>query len=187
MFNETGMGYVNSHFGSLGDYVHRGDVLYWAGTVASVAGSSSYYPWLASSPWSATLDRFLSLVRGEGFTVLNSEANEDAKSIAINVRAPGDFSDAEDVKGLLAGIAGQAGFNLRASMIRANPRPLATEQPSPWSDPIGTAGSFWGSEISSGAQSFWGALTGGEDGGSSVMNLAVIGGLALLAVVMLRR
>jgi hypothetical protein len=195
LFNETsynrnhGLRSFSTGLGALGDYVHQGDTLYWAGNVAGLAqGGGTWIPgfYSGNKSWSDTFNGFLSLLSGEGFQIVKSENNESAKSIAVNVVAPVDFSNIGDVNGLISGIAGQAGFQLQATNIQPGARNLATPQPSPWVNPIGTAAGFWGDEIGKGAQTFWDSLSGASQGGGG-MNLLVIGGLALAALFILKK
>jgi len=189
-------------FGDLGNqpnYVFAGARIYWAGNVNSLIGSGFSIPGVYSSvpSWGSVVDRFQAGLNSE-FHGVQLEANENAKSLGVNVTAPGDFADLQDVKGLIDGIAGSSGFSLSASMARfiSNPRSdqgstpdvgggnLSTGAPS--SDPFTVAANFWGTEIGNTASSFWGGLTGesGEGGG---MNMLVIAGLAIAAVVLLKK
>lgn len=195
MFNETG------GFGDLANapnYVFGGARIYWAGNVGNMVGSGFSIPGVYSSvpSWDSAVAQFRAGLNSE-FRGVQLEANENAKSLGVNVTAPGDFADLGDVQALIDGIAGSSGFNLVASMARfiTNPRTdgvttpnvgggnLATEQPG--GDPFAVAANFWGSEIGSTAQGFWDSLTGSDQGGG--MNLLVIAALAIGAVMILKK
>jgi hypothetical protein len=169
MFNETS--YSFGYAGGLGDAIVTGQALYWAGTVADVAGD-----------WNRALADFESKVAGEGFAA-RFEANKDSSSLAANITAPGDFADSNDIKAILDGIANESGFRLRASMITPGARPLST--PAAAGDPFAVAGDFWGSEIGKASSSVLKGLTGADPGGMST--LLVVGGLAVLALFLLKR
>jgi hypothetical protein len=158
---------LNDVLGDVDDYAPRGSY-YWAGTVQDVAGS-----------WARALEDFKSKL-GQNGLQYRIEENQASGSLALNVTTPLDFGDANDLRALIDGIANEAGFRFRASMIRAGDRPLETPPPSPWTNPIGNAGQFWGSEITGGADSLAKGL--GLESGS---NLLLIGGLALLAFFLL--
>ena len=205
MFNEVSYRAHSTGFGELGNapnYVFGGARIYWAGNVSSYpAGAlvpSLTPPFVTTSNgWASALARFRADLSSE-FHSVQVEANENAKSLGVNVTAPGDFADLNDVKALINGIAGSAGFGLAASMIRfiSNPRTDQGTTPNVGGgnlatgaggskDPFTTAGEFWGSEITGTASSFWKGLTGQEEGGG--MSVLVIAALAIGAVLILKK
>jgi hypothetical protein len=163
MFNET------SYSTGFSDAVVSGQSLYWAGTVNNVAGA-----------WSSAVSDFQFKLSGEGFSP-SLETNESSGSLAANVIAPGSFGDSNDVKALIDGIANEAGFRLRASMITPGAKPLQTSTGAPTSlFDLPSAASWWGSGLSSLGNSLTGALN--VDSNTLMIGALVIGGLLLFSM-----
>lgn len=154
MFNE--IGYSSTQLGYLGDPVSAGDTLHWSANVAGLSVTTGTFDggsWISGS-WLDTWNKFLSLLQGEGFGILKASQNEDARNLAANVRAPIGFADIGDANGLISGIANQAGFQLSGTNIQAGGRPIESPTASPWSNPLGTAATFWGNEAGNVVDSF---------------------------------
>ena len=190
----TGLG----DLGNAPNYVFAGARIYWAGTVSSVPSHSIINYWRPGG-WASALAAFQSGVQSE-FPGARFESNEDSKSIAVNVTAPIDFADLHDVQALIDGIAGSSGFGLAASMARFISNPRTDQGTTPnigggnlssgggsGKDPFSTAADFWGSEISTTVNSFWGGLTGQGEGEGGGMNMLVIAALAIGAIFILKR
>jgi hypothetical protein len=184
MFNEW------SNLGDMGAYVHAGGRIMYQASVQPYAPIG--LPW--ESPGADRCNKLRSIV---GANMSLSSFGCDAKNGSINLQAtiPGDFSDENDVKALIDGAVGQAGFNYRQSMLRmisnpggssSNPMvpPAAGAEPAPSS----------GGSILDTAAAWWGQVA--SDVGSAVlpttplgkgMSIGTIALLALGAYLIMRR
>jgi hypothetical protein len=126
MFNT----WTDNGLSGLGAYVHGGDKIYWAATVEAGSGSV-YIPGIVKIPtggdWSGKANCLLAGIRSNGFSIEKQELVPSSNSFAVNVAAPGDFADLNDVKALFDGIAQSCGFVLRNSHIE--PRALNLASP----------------------------------------------------------
>lgn len=187
MFNETS---YPSGLGALGAYVHGGARIMYQATV------EPFDP--IGLPWETPGQDMCNRLRATlGANLGLSSFGCDAKNGSINLQAtvPGDFSDENDVKALIDGAVGSAGFTYRQSMLRmisnpggssSNPMvpPAAGAQPgtSPGASIIDTAAKFWGEVTGDVA----GAVLPKTDLGIG-MSLGTVALIAVGAFLLLRR
>ena len=178
MFNETSY----SGLSDLGSYVHGGARIMYQATTAPFDPVG--LPW--ESPGQDRCNKLRSIV---GANLGVSSFGCDAKNGSINLQAtvPGDFSDENDVKALIDGAVGQAGFTYRQSMLRmiSNPGGSSSNPFVPGAAGAEPAPSKGGSILDVAAE-FWGKVAGDVAEGilpttSLGMGMS-IGTIALIAV-----